>query len=172
MSSQEKPVYYFQSIVGLGSTSYQSHTNDPQSLGGACSDAAPFALQVKDDSMQPEFERGCVVVVDPSGVVKDRAYVLVDCNALLETLDQSVSYCVGDERLDSLHSGAKWKESPVDHIVLRQLQHSGETWSIKPLNTAYHELPLGDSLEPVLAAFLGVVVQRAGRRRAFHKRYE
>lgn len=40
-----------------------------------CVDAEPFALQVTDDSMEPEFPRGCVVVIDPTGAVRDGAYV-------------------------------------------------------------------------------------------------
>jgi SOS-response transcriptional repressor LexA len=43
-----------------------------------CVDAEPFALQVTDDSMEPEFRRGCVVVIDPTGAVRDGAYVLAE----------------------------------------------------------------------------------------------
>jgi DNA polymerase V len=43
-----------------------------------CVDAEPFALQVTDDSMEPEFRRGCVVVIDPSGAARDGAYVLAE----------------------------------------------------------------------------------------------
>lgn len=43
-----------------------------------CVDAEPFALQVTDNSMEPEFKRGCVVVIDPTGVVKDGAYVFAE----------------------------------------------------------------------------------------------
>lgn len=37
---------------------------DPQPA--TCTEAEPFALRVTDDSMAPEFPRGCVVVVDPT----------------------------------------------------------------------------------------------------------
>lgn len=46
-------------------------------LGGTCTEAEPFALQVLDDSMEPEFKRGCVVVIDPTGVARDGAFVVV-----------------------------------------------------------------------------------------------
>jgi len=36
---------------------------------GSCSEAEPFALQVHGDSMEPEFTHGCVIVVDPAGVM-------------------------------------------------------------------------------------------------------
>lgn len=43
-----------------------------------CKESEPFALQVLDDSMAPELWPGCVVVIDPTGVVADGAYVLAE----------------------------------------------------------------------------------------------
>ena len=43
-----------------------------------CTEAQPFALRVLDDSMEPEFERGCIIVVDPTGVLRSGAYVLAE----------------------------------------------------------------------------------------------
>ena len=37
----------------------------------------PFALRVIGDTMAPEFMDGCIIIIDPSGVVKDGSYVLV-----------------------------------------------------------------------------------------------
>lgn len=42
---------------------------------GNCSENEPYAMQVIDDSMQPEFAKGCVIVIDPTGIVRDGAYV-------------------------------------------------------------------------------------------------
>jgi DNA polymerase V len=36
-----------------------------------------FALRVIGDTMAPEFNDGCIIIIDPSGVVKDGSYVLV-----------------------------------------------------------------------------------------------
>ena len=36
-----------------------------------CSSAEPYALMVLGDSMLPEFEEGEIIVVEPSGLVKD-----------------------------------------------------------------------------------------------------
>ena len=36
----------------------------------------PFALRVIGDTMAPEFMDGCIIIIDPSGVVKDGSYVL------------------------------------------------------------------------------------------------
>lgn len=45
---------------------------------GGCGSSEPFALRVMGDSMEPEFPDGSVVVVDPSGVVDDRAFVIAE----------------------------------------------------------------------------------------------
>ena len=43
-----------------------------------CTDAATFALRVMDDSMEPEFRRHCIVIIDPTGHARDGAYVLAE----------------------------------------------------------------------------------------------
>lgn len=43
--------------------------------GGSCSESEPFALQVIDDSMEPEFPKECIIIIDPTGVVRDKSYV-------------------------------------------------------------------------------------------------
>jgi DNA polymerase V len=42
----------------------------------ACSESEPFALQVLGDSMEPEFPDGCIIIVEPSGVVEDGTFVV------------------------------------------------------------------------------------------------
>ena len=43
---------------------------------GGCGSSEPFALQVRDDSMEPEFKNGCIIIIDPAGVVEHGCYVL------------------------------------------------------------------------------------------------
>jgi len=45
-----------------------------------CSSAEPYALMVLGDSMMPEFEQGEIIVVEPSGLVKDGSYVVAFVN--------------------------------------------------------------------------------------------
>jgi SOS-response transcriptional repressor LexA len=45
-----------------------------------CAAAEPFALRVLGDMMEPEFEHGCVIVVDPEGLVKDGCFVVANHN--------------------------------------------------------------------------------------------
>jgi len=41
-----------------------------------CSGSEPVALQVVDDSMEPEFKKGNIIVIDRSGVVEHECYVV------------------------------------------------------------------------------------------------
>lgn len=43
---------------------------------GGCGNSEPFALQVTDNSMEPEFKRGCIIVIDPAGVIEHGCYVI------------------------------------------------------------------------------------------------
>lgn len=42
----------------------------------ACSGAESFALMVLGDSMEPEFEEGEIIIIEPEGLATDGAYVL------------------------------------------------------------------------------------------------
>ncbi len=44
----------------------------------SCSSTALISLEVLDQSMEPEFPVGCVVVIDPSTEAKNGSYVLVE----------------------------------------------------------------------------------------------
>ena len=42
----------------------------------SCSGSEPFALQVLDDSMEPEFKKDCIIIVDTSATVTHECYVM------------------------------------------------------------------------------------------------
>ena len=45
-----------------------------------CAAGEPFALRVLGDMMEPEFEHGCVIVIDPEGLVQDGCFVVARHN--------------------------------------------------------------------------------------------
>ncbi len=59
-----------------------------QPVTGSCIEAEPFALQVLDDTMAPEFPPGCIVIIDPTGRARDGAHVLAEVKGefILRTL--------------------------------------------------------------------------------------
>ena len=101
----------------------------------ACVEAEPFALQVTDDSMEPEFLRGCIVVIDPTGLVEDGAYVVAELDG-------------------------EW--------IFRRLRLDARRVRLEALNEDYPSM----DVDAGIAAVRGVVVQRAGRRRTYYKRYD
>ena len=105
-----------------------------------CIEAEPFALQVIDDSMAPEFAPGCIIVIDPTGLATDGAFVLAEVDG---------------------------------EYVFRQLRRTEEGDRLVALNDSYPVIPLaGRSRQrSPPASVRGVVVQRAGARRRYHKRY-
>ncbi len=47
-------------------------------LHSECGSSEPYALQVTDDSMEPEFPKDCIVIVDPSGSCRSDQYIFVE----------------------------------------------------------------------------------------------
>lgn len=107
---------------------------DPRSEPTTCVEAESFALRVTDDSMEPEFKANCIIIIDPTGLVEDGAFVIAEYN---------------------------------DAPIFRQLKKDADRYYLKPLNGNYPTV----ELEAGLAAIKGVVVQRAGTRRRYHKRF-
>jgi len=65
-----------------------------------CSLSEPFALQITDASMAPELPCGCVVIVDPGGIVRDGALVLAEHEA--DLLVRRLRVAGPDVRLEPL----------------------------------------------------------------------
>jgi DNA polymerase V len=81
---------------------------------GTCVDAEPFALQVTDISMEPEFARGCIVIIDPTGRATAGAYVLAELDDGFE-----LGCLLGDKsawHLVTLTPGAKKKSISLEQI--------------------------------------------------------
>jgi SOS-response transcriptional repressor LexA len=48
--------------------------------GSSCSESEPFALRCIDNSMEPEFPTGCIIIIDPSAAIRDGSYVFAKDN--------------------------------------------------------------------------------------------
>ena len=55
----------------------ESEPTELTPLINACSNLEPFALQVIDESMAPEFPPQCIIVVDPNGKAVAGSFVVV-----------------------------------------------------------------------------------------------
>ena len=43
-----------------------------------CGASEAFALQVTDNSMEPEFNKDCIVIIDPVGQCEDGQYIFIE----------------------------------------------------------------------------------------------
>lgn len=126
----EHKIQFFKQAPGEIST--EAIADEPST----CTDAEPFALRVLDKSMEPEFRKGCIIVIDPTGRATDGSYVLAEM---------------------------------ADEMLFRQLvRGESDGWLLEALNEQYPSTAIDESLNEIV----GVIVQRAGLRRSYHKRYD
>jgi len=125
----------------------------PRIEPATCTEAETFALQVTDDSMEPEFRKSCIIVVDPTGRATDGSYVLAQ----------------PPEAAPEHTSDKDSPETIVQTLLFRQLRRNADGgWSLWALNSDY---PV-QTTPSDLGEIIGVIVQRAGTRRSYHKRYD
>ena len=117
-------------------SSKQPSSPVPADEPSTCTEAEPFALRVLDNSMEPEFRRGCIILIDPTGRATHGSYVLVEGSS---------------------------------DMLFRQLTKNDDGWVLTALNDDY---PVSTEVADDLGNVVGVIVQRAGIRRSYHKRYE
>ena len=134
---------FYPQLPSVKNASQSKPASDQTRLEPAtCKEAEPFALRVLDDSMQPEFRRGCIIVIDPTGRATDGSYVLAD-------------------------DGTQTDDA-TEGLVFRQLRQSEQGgWLLCALNDQYPAIETTDDL----GLIMGVIVQRAGVRRSYHKHY-
>lgn len=94
---------------------------------GGCSSSEPFALQVIDNSMEPEFKKGCIIIIDPDGVVEHSAYVFAEVeNGYIFrqlVIEEGVHY------LQPLHQDYMHEKRPIDIAAIKGVivQQAGAT---------------------------------------------
>jgi len=88
---------------------------------GSCG-REPFALRVIGDSMAPEFEDGCIIIIDPEGVISDGAYVMARVGE--EFIFRQLVYGEGKYYLKALQGGHEVIElndlGPIEGVITQQ----------------------------------------------------
>lgn len=123
-----------------------------------CTEAETFVLQVLDDSMEPEFLTDCIIVVDPTGLATEGSYVLAKRPQDPQTRAQTSSQFDTED-----------EQAALEPYLFRQLHRQADgQWHLCPLNETYPS----EVTAPDFSDIVGVIVQRAGKRRRYHKRYD
>jgi SOS-response transcriptional repressor LexA len=117
--------------IHIQDASFKQNMSD----GGSCSASEPFALQTLDDSMEPEFATGCIIIIDPSNAYRDGSYVFAKDNK--------------------------------DEYIFRRLRIMDKRYFLEPLNDLYETFEIKGPQQ-----IEGIITQRAGKRRSYHKRYD
>ena len=81
-----------------------------ESTETGCGSSEPYVLRVLGDSMEPEFEDGCIVVVDPAGSAEHGAFVIASHNG--EYIFRQLEIEHGRYRLKPLNPGYPTLEMP------------------------------------------------------------
>lgn len=110
-------------------------TNEFEMLDeSGCASSEPFALRVLGDSMEPEFKDGCIIIIDPAGVIEHGKYVIAEIDG---------------------------------EYIFRQFAREQNKYFLKPLNEGYKTIEIEGT-----DVVRGVITQRAGTRRKYHKHYD
>lgn len=94
---------------------------------GGCASSEPFALQVIDNSMEPEFKKDCIIIIDPNGVIEHGAYVFAEVeNGYIFrqlVIENDVHY------LQPLHEDYMHEKRPIDVEAIKGVivQQAGAT---------------------------------------------
>ncbi len=134
-----------------------------------CTEAETFVLQVRDDSMEPEFKSGCIIVIDPTGHATEGSYVLARREERQVASEAGMDAGGSSSDAGSQDDAGTEVEKALQPYVFRQLRCDDVgVWRLCPLNDTYPSKATASDFSEIV----GVIVQRAGTRRRYHKRYD
>lgn len=96
---------------------------------GGCSSSEPFALQVTDDSMEPEFKNGCIIIIDPDGVVESGCYVMAQIeNGFIfrQLVHENERYYIQPLNEAYLHEKAEIQLTAIKGVIVQQAGRNGK----------------------------------------------
>ena len=115
-----------------------------------CSQSEPFALQVTDHSMEPEFPQGCIVIVEPNSDIENGCYV--------------VSRYHPDPTMPACSSATA--KLPEEEVIFRQLVINDGNYFLQSLVPSSETIPISGP-----ESIIGRVIQRSGKKRKDRKFY-
>ena len=95
---------------------------------GGCGSSEPFALQVIDNSMEPEFKRGCVIVIDPAGVIEHGCYVIATVEngyIFRQLVKEEGRYFIVPLHEDYLHEKREIELEAIAGVIVQQAGSTG-----------------------------------------------
>lgn len=100
-----------------------------EQMSGGCGSAEPFALQVVDNSMEPEFKKDCIIIIDPTGVARHGSYVfaMVENGYIFRQLIQEEDkYYIQPLHEDYLHEKRSINFDAIEGVIVQQADSKGK----------------------------------------------
>lgn len=98
-------------------------------MESGCSATEPFALQVLDDSMEPEFKKDCIIIIDASATVTHECYVM----ALVENgyifrqlLIEDSKYFIAPLNEAYMHEKREVSFEALEGVIVQQASSKGK----------------------------------------------
>lgn len=98
-------------------------------MSGGCGSSEPFALQVIDDSMEPEFKKDCIIIIDPTGIARHEAYVfaMVESGYIFRQLvKENDKYYLQPINSKYKHEKRTIEFSAIEGVIIQQAGSTGK----------------------------------------------
>ena len=98
-------------------------------MESSCSGTEPFALQVLDDSMEPEFKKDCIIIVDASATVKHECYVMASVEngyIFRQLLIEEGKYFIAPLNEAYMHEKREVTFEALEGVIVQQASPKGK----------------------------------------------
>ena len=95
----------------------------------SCSGTEPFALQVLDDSMEPEFKKDCIIIVDASATVTHECYVMASVEngyIFRQLLIEDGKYFIAPLNEAYMHEKREVSFEALEGVIVQQASPKGK----------------------------------------------
>jgi len=100
----------------------------PDDTMSGCASSEPYALQVIDDSMEPEFKKDCIIIIDPSGLAVHGAFViaLVENGYIFRQLSiEDGRYFIQPLNEAYMHEKREISLNAIEGVIIQQAAPNG-----------------------------------------------
>lgn len=98
-------------------------------MESSCSGTEPFALQVLDDSMEPEFKKDCIIIIDASAKVKHECYVMASVEngyIFRQLLIEEGKYFIAPLNEAYMHEKREIAFEALEGVIVQQASPKGK----------------------------------------------
>lgn len=98
-------------------------------MESSCSGTEPFALQVLDDSMEPEFKKDCIIIIDASATVKHECYVMASVEngyIFRQLLIEDGKYFIAPLNEAYMHEKREVTFEALEGVIVQQASSKGK----------------------------------------------